>query len=104
MPNLMCNVSNCAYNEANACCKEGIDIAGAQAMNSSATSCSSFEERTGAFTSSHQHPNAFLNVGCAASNCAYNCSGACGAESISIGGGMSSCSCDTECSSFVAKF
>ncbi len=104
MPNLMCNVSNCVHNAANACCKEGIDVSGTQAMSSSATSCSSFQERTGAFTSSHQHPNAILNVDCAATNCTYNASGVCGAESISIAGGMSSCSCDTECSSFVPKY
>ena len=104
MTNLMCNVANCTHNVANACCKEGIEISGKQAMSSSATACESFEERCGACTSSYQQPNASLNIQCGANNCTYNCSGVCSAESISIGGGMSSCSCDTECSSFVAKF
>lgn len=104
MPNLMCNVSKCEYNESNACCREGIQVAGYEALSSSATACDSFSEKSGSFTNSYQSPNASLDVSCKARNCTFNESGYCDAETISIAGHSATSVADTECSSFVPKF
>ena len=104
MTNLMCNAHNCAHNQSNLCCKDSIQIAGDQAVSSTATCCNSFEEKTGAFTSSYEQPKSRLSIQCNAVNCFYNEAKMCSAETISIDG-MNACATpQTECSSFVPKF
>lgn len=103
MPNLSCNVGTCSHNKASLCCKEGITVGGQQASVSASTCCDSFEEKSGAFTNNFESPNASLSVSCEATNCTYNQSRMCAAETISISGPSACAATQTECSSFVPK-
>lgn len=104
MPNLHCSASNCTHNSQNQCCNSSIQVGGRSADKAKATSCESFAESTGAFTSSVQSPNPSLMISCEASNCIHNCESSCHADSVDISGASASACCDTKCSSFQYRY
>ena len=103
MPKLSCDVTTCGYNTQNLCSKQGITIGGQQAVSYSATECESFTESSGAFTSSSASASLNSSISCEASNCSYNEAGMCGAEVVSVGGGLASSASETKCATFVPK-
>ncbi len=102
MPKLQCGVSNCAHNSDSLCSLNQIEVDGALANCDEGTCCSNFVEAIGA-TNFAGEASPLTDVGCKASNCTFNCSGKCGAASISIEGFGASNTTGTECSSFTCK-
>lgn len=47
MPDLSCAVTSCFYNKTDRCCKENIQVEGADARVMNETSCGSFRPRRG---------------------------------------------------------
>ncbi|MGL5245886.1 MAG: DUF1540 domain-containing protein [Sarcina sp.] len=103
MPELNCSVSTCDHNSNNCCCINSINVAGSQAVSSSATCCNNFQEKSNAFTNDLKTPNFNIQVSCEASNCAHNLAHQCNAQHIDVAGGMANSCEETRCSSFICE-
>ncbi len=101
MNQLKCGVHNCVSNCGDKCCRSGIQVSGKGARAKSDTSCVSFSESRGGFQNSlYGTADLETDISCDAETCAYNMSGKCRAESVTVcGGGTGSCRC-TSCGTF----
>lgn len=102
MPNLVCSVENCTYNQEHLCALKEISVNGNQATNTASTCCASFREQTDSFSNC-------VNCGCAeketsvecdAHNCVHNKSCHCNADSIDVCGCGANRPSETACASF----
>lgn len=101
MPALDCNVQTCLYNDCNLCCKNTIEVDGAQAHTSDCTCCDSYRERQkDSYSNSVGEPRRPTNVVCEAVTCVYNENRICSAEQIGIVGNTAHAAEQTECSTF----
>lgn len=105
MTNLMCSVQNCQNYQNNLCTLSSIQVDGRRAHSPRQTCCSSFQERgQGASNDiSTEQPEIETQVKCDAATCAFNHSGACSAETITVTGSGAQSAEQTECSSFETK-
>lgn len=102
MPDLSCAVTSCFYNKTDRCCKENIQVEGADARVMNETSCGSFRPRRGdSFVNMEAGtPEAKTSVHCEAQECVHNDNCNCVADRIGIAGAHA-CDCkETECSTF----
>ena len=74
MPDLSCAVTSCFYNKTDRCCKENIQVEGADARVMNETSCGSFRPRRGdSFVNMEAGtPEAKTSVHCEAHECVHN--------------------------------
>lgn len=102
MTQLDCNVTNCAHNKDNCCCKQEIQVDGASATEARCTCCKSFDTKRDSSYSNAMERSATkaTDVACQAKNCMYNEDGYCEAGHIGIVGSSASSSDQTECGSF----
>ncbi|XOQ44808.1 MAG: DUF1540 domain-containing protein [Clostridium sp.] len=89
MTNLHCDVTNCASNKNNYCCRPDIMVGGPNANVSAQTYCANFVEAKNCGTSGQnmidqKSPNPSLNVHCEVTKCVYNEQRACNAKHIDI--------------------
>lgn len=86
MTGLKCNVTTCASNAQNQCCRPDIQIVGTNAKERGETSCSSFQTKGAAQNNAIRHdvPNAALQVNCNVFTCAHYSDGRCAASSICV--------------------
>ena len=105
MPNLMCTVKNCSYNEENYCCLSAIHVGEEKATNEVETCCESFSQD--AYTASNcvKEKMPQVAISCEAVHCIYNADKVCGAESVNIGSTTTACCSveDTLCSAFICR-
>lgn len=107
MPNVSCDVTNCANNCNHGCCRPIIKVEGHSAHKNEETCCQNFVKNGSAPTSNvpggYQNPNEHLTIKCAAVDCKYNRNKKCDAPAVDIGGcGADDCK-QTLCRTFVAK-
>ncbi len=104
MTKLECGVKNCFYNKNLKCCREGIQVCGADATITDATYCGDFREKLDSVTAKEEHcidgPEKILNVKCDAVKCIFNDNCKCRAEHITIEGNGAKHQSQTECGSF----
>lgn len=106
MTKLSCNVTNCASNSNNCCCRGEIKVNGSNACQCGDTACKSFEKKqpgqmSNSLHTGHPEPNS--EIRCSAAQCIYNHNGDCTAESIRIdGNGAENCG-ETKCASFKVR-
>jgi len=103
MTKLNCDVTSCANNEENCCCRPDIKVAGKKAVDCQGTCCSSFYKSDGSPNNSvsFNSPNSVLSVLCDAKNCIHYDDHICSADNICIGGANSAEDrSQTECTSF----
>lgn len=97
---ISCSASSCTYNKVGACYASGIKVDGKSADTTCETTCSTYENKeSSSFSNSVQDSTVAQtsSISCAATNCKYNHSGDCNADSIHIN--MDDASCET----FVTK-
>lgn len=107
MTNLRCDVTNCANHADNCCCRPDIKVTGPCACGCEQTCCSDFMKQEGGAAKNAfacHSPNCSLDVRCDAENCAFNNSGCCVADDITIKPQSQcnhpDCKDKTECASF----
>ncbi|MGI6031218.1 MAG: DUF1540 domain-containing protein [Eubacteriales bacterium] len=108
MPSLQCNVTNCANNCEQHCCRPIIKVEGQEASKACDTSCRNFVQQghqptSGAVPGAYSQANLNIDIKCAATGCAYNRNHMCSAPSVDITGMGASQSGQTECHTFRAK-
>ena len=103
MNDLGCAVKTCAYNKKNCCEREEILIAGENASDSEATSCSSFRDKEGNEKISKCECNNEkpTEIHCEATHCTYNDHKECKAEHVDVTGSQAIISSETECATFI---
>ncbi len=102
MNKLNCSVRNCASNLDGLCCRDGINVGGVSATNSTGTCCEAFQQEVFGVTNQTMGccPNPELSIKCEAKECVYNQNLACTASSVSIRGDGASEKSDTCCETF----
>lgn len=104
MTNLECNVTNCANNNNNLCCRPDIKVSGPAACSAEQTCCSSFVDADSGAQASvgYSDPNISLEILCSAKNCTFNTDERCRADHISVRseGSYPDTESKTECASF----
>ena len=105
MNKLNCNVTNCASNRDNLCCRDGITVAGASAMNSDGTCCNAFQQEVVGVTNQTMNcdPCAETKIKCEAFQCVYNSNKECTAQDVSIRGDHAAEKYETRCETFKTK-
>ena len=105
MTELQCNVTSCASNAANHCCRPEIHVAGQNAHHCDATCCASFQDKQQAATNVVRYdvPDQKLDIRCEAHNCKYNEHGKCDADCVQVGGNGACCCEQTECDTFCCR-
>ena len=103
MPNVSCNIADCAHNKSGICYATSLNISGPNATNATETTCASY--MNGASYSnianmvSDSKPVNY--VSCSAINCKYNYNGSCSNNAINVFTNSSgSIYSNTECASF----
>ncbi|MDO5519239.1 MAG: DUF1540 domain-containing protein [bacterium] len=106
MPNLVCSVENCAYNNEYLCSLNEIHVDGSHAEDPHSTFCGSFCDQKESFSNCEHCGCATKNteIDCEAENCAYNDSNRCHADGIDVCGCGSNTARGTECSTFRLKY
>ena len=98
---LVCDVRNCAYNEAYYCCKGDIMVGGKHAYREADTCCESFRDNTReVYRSAMDHPSTVIHIDCEAVSCIYNSNYRCHAENVTIKGNGAGQSKETLCATF----
>ncbi|MBR1692069.1 MAG: DUF1540 domain-containing protein [Lachnospiraceae bacterium] len=98
---LVCEVTNCTYNEKYCCCKGDIMVGGRHADQEDDTCCESFRNVTGDFfKSAMDHPSIVIHIDCEAVNCVYNSGYRCHADKVAIKGNGADDSQATLCATF----
>lgn len=87
MTKLHCDVTNCANNQNDFCCRPDIMVGGPQASVSNQTYCANFLDAASNAPRDavdHSAPNTALDVHCEVEKCSYNQNRACNARHIDI--------------------
>lgn len=101
MANLVCDVTNCVYNNAMYCSKGDIMVGGKHACKESDTCCESFRENTkDSYKSAMEHPSATIHIDCEVAKCMFNSNFKCYADNVTIKGNGADNSKDTLCATF----
>lgn len=101
MTNLLCGVTNCAYNEEHLCEKKEIKVSGDHADVPEQTCCSSFRDSDGSPKNKITGSASLeTNIGCSAKSCYYNEHEKCSARAIEVSGSGAQKSEQTLCSTF----
>lgn len=101
MASLVCDVCNCAYNNACYCSKGDIMVGGKHARQEADTCCDSFRETTSeTYKSAMDHPSTTIHIDCEADKCMYNSNFKCYADNVTIKGNGAHHSAETLCATF----
>ncbi len=105
MTKLECNVTTCASNANNCCCRPDIQVSGPCACGCEQTCCSSYVEKSRSAAENacrYDQPNQELDICCDAKNCTYNADGKCAADCICVDccGSQTNTASGTECATF----
>lgn len=103
MAKLKCDACTCIHNNDFYCCAESIRVGGSKATEKSATRCDTFDEKSGALSSSVETPNPHMIISCKATNCVFNGNKICDASEVSICGDHADDSRETQCSTFACE-
>lgn len=103
MPALKCTVTDCQHNSQECCCLGHIDVGGQKAKESRSTCCESFDNKCQCPTDVCEQPKGDASIHCDATNCTYNESCQCHADSVQVEG----CDCttcrETACATFCCR-
>lgn len=105
MTKLKCDVTSCASNAENCCCRPDIHVGGHSACDCRETCCDSFQEKAEAATNvvRHDFPDEVVDICCDACNCEYNDDGTCKADCVCVGGRQAHDKHQTECDTFCCR-
>lgn len=109
MTKLHCDVTNCASNKNNYCCRPDIMVGGPNACASQQTYCANFvdAQKCGASAQNavdQKAPNPSLDVHCEVTKCVYNQQKSCNANQIDIRTtSVNNGQVKTECATFESR-
>lgn len=103
MSNVSCGISSCAHNKSGTCYSTSLNISGANATNSTETTCVSYLNGESysniANVVSDSKPVNYIS--CSAVNCKYNYNGSCSSNAINVvNNRTTNAYSDTQCASF----